>query len=86
MVRTLFTEGKGAMAQAAVHQDASGQARSRMMAIAKGIGATRGGVIESSFREEAELDLFAEQIVWSGLVAWFEECSSWASSRAFRRS
>ena len=74
MVRTLFTEGKGAMAQAAVHQDASGQARSRMMAIAKGIGATRGGVIESSFREEAELDLFAEQIVWSGLVAWFEEC------------
>ena len=74
MVRTLFSEGKGAMAQAAVHQDASGQARARMMAIAKGIGATRGGVIESSFREEAELDLFAEQIVWSGLVAWFEEC------------
>ncbi len=35
---------------------------------------TSGGVIESSFREEAELDLFAEQIVWSGLVAWFEEC------------
>ena len=62
------------MAQAAVHQDASGQAWARMMAIAKGIGATRGGVIESSFREEAELDLFAEQIVWSGLVAWFEEC------------
>ncbi len=74
MVRTLFSEGKGAMAQAAVHQDASGQAWARMMAIAKGIGATRGGVIESSFREEAELDLFAEQIVWSGLVAWFEEC------------
>ena len=74
MVRTLFKEGKGAMAQAAVHQDASGQAWTRMMAIAKGIGATRGGVIESSFREEAELDLFAEQIVWAGLVAWFEEC------------
>ena len=74
MVRALFSEGKGAMAQAAVHQDASGQAWARMMAIAKGIGATRGGVIESSFREEAELDLFAEQIVWAGLVAWFEEC------------
>ena len=74
MVRTLFTEGKGAMAQVAVHQDASGQAWAQMMAIAKGIGATRGGVIESSFREEAELDLFAEQIVWAGLVAWFEEC------------
>ncbi len=74
MVRALFEQGKGAMAQAAVHQNASGHAWARMMAIAKGIGATRGGVIESSFREEAELDLFAEQIVWAGLVAWFEEC------------
>ena len=74
MVRTLFEQGKGAMAQVAVHQDATGQAWSRMMAVAKGIGATRGGAIESSFREEAELDLFAEQIVWAGLVAWFEEC------------
>ena len=74
MVRTLFEHGKGAMAQIAVHQDASGEAWDRMMAIAKGIGATRGGVFESSFREEAELDLFAEQIVWAGLVAWFEEC------------
>jgi ketol-acid reductoisomerase len=45
-----------------------------MMALAKGIGATRGGVFESSFREEAELDLFAEQIVWAGLEAWFKEC------------
>ncbi len=74
MVRTLFEHGKGAMAQAAVHQDASGEAWSRMMAIAQGIGATRGGVLVSSFREEAELDLFAEQIVWAGLLAWFEEC------------
>lgn len=74
MVRTLFEHGKGAIAQAAVHQDASGEAWARMMALAKGIGATRGGVFESSFREEAELDLFAEQIVWAGLVAWFEEC------------
>jgi ketol-acid reductoisomerase len=38
------------------------------------VGATRAGVFESSFREEAELDLFAEQVVWAGLVAWFEEC------------
>ena len=74
MVRTLFEHGKGAMAQIAVEQDATGAAWANMMAIAKGIGATRGGVFESSFREEAELDLFAEQIVWSGLVAWFEEC------------
>ena len=45
-----------------------------MMAVAKGIGATRVGVFESSFIEEAELDLFAEQVIWPGLVAWFEEC------------
>ena len=74
MVRTLFERGKGAMAQVAVHQDASGEAWARMMAIARGIGATRVGVFESSFREEAELDLFAEQVVWSGLEAWLEEC------------
>lgn len=74
MVRTLFERGQGAMAQVAVQQDASGQAWARLMAVAKGIGATRGGVFESSFREEAELDLFAEQVVWAGLVAWFEEC------------
>lgn len=74
MVRLLFEHGKGAMAQIAVHQDASGTARARMMAMAKGIGATRGGVFQSSFREEAELDLFAEQVVWAGLIAWLEEC------------
>ena len=74
MVRELFENGKGAMAQVAVEQDASGEAWQRMMAVAKGIGATRGGVFESSLREEAELDLFAEQVVWSGLVAWFETC------------
>ncbi len=73
-VRELFEHGKGAMAQVAVHQNVSGKAFDKMMAIAKGIGATRGGAIESSFREEAELDLFAEQIVWSGLAAWFKEC------------
>ena len=74
MVRILFEHGKGAMAQVAVHRDASGEAWARMMAVARGIGATRGGVFESSFREEAELDLFAEQVVWAGLVAWFEAC------------
>jgi ketol-acid reductoisomerase len=73
-VRALYEKGEGAVAQVAVHQDASGEAWERMMAIAKGIGATRAGVFESSFREEAELDLFAEQVVWAGLVAWFEEC------------
>ena len=74
MVRTLFERGKGAMSQVGVHQDASGEAWERMMAVARGIGSTRVGVFESSFREEAELDLFAEQVVWAGLEAWFEEC------------
>ncbi len=74
MVRILYEQGKGAIAQFAVHQDASGQARERALALCKGIGLTRGGVFESSFREEAELDLFAEQVLWAGLTAWFVEC------------
>jgi ketol-acid reductoisomerase len=74
MVRVLFERGTGALAQIAVHHDASGKARDTMLAICKGIGATRGGVFESSFREEAELDLFAEQILWAGLTAWLLEC------------
>ena len=74
MVRELFQQGRGAMAQVAVHQDASGHAWDRMMAVAMGIGSARVGVFESSFREEAELDLYTEQILWAGLVAWFEAC------------
>jgi ketol-acid reductoisomerase len=74
MVRTLYEHGKGAIAQFAVHQDASGKARQMVLALCKGIGLTRGGVFESSFREEAELDLFAEQVVWAGLTAWIVEC------------
>jgi ketol-acid reductoisomerase len=57
-----------------VHQDVSGNARATTLALCKGIGLTRNGVFESSFREEAELDLFAEQVVWAGLTAWFLEC------------
>ena len=74
MVRGLYEQGKGAFAQFAVHQDASGHARERVLALCKGMGLTRGGVFESSFREEAELDLFAEQVIWAGLTAWFVEC------------
>jgi ketol-acid reductoisomerase len=74
MVRILYENGKGAIAQFAVHQDASGHARERVLALCKGIGLTRGGVFESTFREEAELDLFAEQVIWAGLTAWFLEC------------
>ena len=74
MVRELYERGKGAVAQFAVHQDATGQARARCLALCKGIGLTRGGVFESSFREEAELDLFAEQVLWAGLTGWILEC------------
>lgn len=73
-VRDLYMRGSGALAQIAVHQDASGRAWETMLALCKGMGLTRGGVFESSFREEAELDLFAEQVVWAGLEAWFVEC------------
>ncbi|MBI5095728.1 MAG: ketol-acid reductoisomerase [Candidatus Hydrogenedentes bacterium] len=74
MVRVMFEQGTGALAQFAVHQDATGHARETCLALCKGMGLTRGGVFESTFREEAELDLFAEQVVWAGLTAWFVEC------------
>jgi ketol-acid reductoisomerase len=73
-VRALFVQGSGALAQFAIHQDFTGYARATTLALCKGIGLTRNGVFESSFREEAELDLFAEQVVWAGLTAWFLEC------------
>jgi len=74
MVRELFLHGKGAIAQCAVHQDATGKAMDTMLALCKGIGLTRGGVFMSTFREEAELDLFAEQVFWPVLAAWVQEC------------
>src|SRR5262249_54737990 len=64
-VRNLFLKGSGALAQFGVHQDVTGRARDTTLALCKGIGLTRGGVFESSFREEAELDLFAEQVIWA---------------------
>lgn len=82
-VRVLFEQGQGAIAQFAVHQDASGQARQRVLALCKGIGLTRAGVFESSFREEAELDLFAEQVIWAGLTAWFLECFEMGVAHGF---
>jgi ketol-acid reductoisomerase len=66
IVRRLFTEGIGVPALFAVYQDRSGQARERTLAYAKGIGATRAGVLETSFKEETETDLFGEQAVLCG--------------------
>ncbi len=66
LVRRTYTQGQGVPALFAVYQDASGQARDRAMAYAKGIGGTRAGVLETTFREETETDLFGEQAVLCG--------------------
>ncbi len=68
LVRRVYTEGKGVPCLVAVHQDATGDARNIALAWAKGIGGTRAGVIETTFREECESDLFGEQAVLCGGV------------------
>jgi ketol-acid reductoisomerase len=68
-VREVFVEGGGTPALLAVHQDASGEARQVALAYARGIGATRAGVIETTFAEETETDLFGEQAVLCGGVS-----------------
>jgi ketol-acid reductoisomerase len=66
LVRRTYTEGAGVPALLAVAQDASGSAKQLGLAYAKGIGCTRGGVIETTFAEETETDLFGEQVVLCG--------------------
>ncbi|MGL5082605.1 MAG: ketol-acid reductoisomerase [Microcoleaceae cyanobacterium] len=66
LVRRTYQEGQGVPCLFAVFQDASGQARDRAMAYAKGIGGTRGGILQTTFREETETDLFGEQVVLCG--------------------
>ena len=66
MLRQVYTEGKGTPAIVAVHQDASGKAKDIALAYAKGIGCSRAGVIETTFAEETETDLFGEQTVLCG--------------------
>ncbi len=68
LVRRQYEEGKGVPALIAVYQDASGKAKDLALAYAKGIGATRAGVIETTFSEETETDLFGEQAVLCGGV------------------
>jgi ketol-acid reductoisomerase len=69
IVRRLFTEGYGTPALIAVEQDASGRARDTALAYAVGIGAARAGILETTFREETETDLFGEQSVLCGGTA-----------------
>ena len=67
-VREIFTEGAGTPGLLAVAQDASGNAKALALAYARAIGCTRAGVIETTFREETETDLFGEQVILCGGV------------------
>lgn len=69
LVRRMFTEGKGTPALVAVEQDYTGKAKDIALAYAKGIGCTRAGVIETTFTEETETDLFGEQVILCGGVS-----------------
>lgn len=68
LVRRMYTEGKGVPSLIAIYNDPSGNAKKNALAYAKGIGATRAGVLETDFREETETDLFGEQAVLCGGV------------------
>ena len=67
-VREVYTEGAGVPGLLAVEQDASGQSKALALAYARAIGCTRAGVIETTFKEETETDLFGEQVVLCGGV------------------
>jgi ketol-acid reductoisomerase len=69
LVRRQYLEGSGVPGLVAIHQDASGSALALTLAYAKGIGCTRGGVIETTFKDETETDLFGEQAVLCGGVS-----------------
>ena len=66
LVRRQFTEGSGVPGLVAIEQDATGNAQALALAYAKGIGCTRGGVFETTFKDETETDLFGEQAVLCG--------------------
>jgi ketol-acid reductoisomerase len=68
LVRKMYEEGKGVPCLVAVFQDATGQALNTALAYAKALGATRAGIIETTFKEETETDLFGEQTVLCGGV------------------
>ncbi len=69
MLRRLYTEGTGSPALVAVYQDASGRAKDTALAYGRGIGCARAGILETTFSEETETDLFGEQTVLCGGVS-----------------
>ena len=91
LVRRQYLEGSGVPGLVAVHQDAGGNALDLALAYAKGIGCTRGGVIETTFKDETETDLFGEQAVLCGGVtelvrAGYETLTRPATTRGWRTS
>jgi ketol-acid reductoisomerase len=68
-VRELYLEGSGTPALLAIHQDATGRAKATALSYAKALGVTRAGVVETTFAEETETDLFGEQTVLCGGVS-----------------
>jgi ketol-acid reductoisomerase len=68
-MRNLFTEGVGVPGLIAVHQDATGRAKDLALAYGRGIGCAKAGIVETTFREETETDLFGEQAVLCGGVS-----------------
>ena len=77
LVREMYEQGRGVPCLIAVHQNASGKAKQKALAYAKAIGGARAGVIETTFKEETETDLFGEQVVLCGgtselILAGFE--------------
>ena len=66
LVRRVYNEGGGVPSLIAIHQDATGQARQRALAHASGVGAGRAGILETTFKDETETDLFGEQAVLCG--------------------
>lgn len=77
LVRRVYTEGGGVPSLIAIHQDATGEARKRALAHAAGVGGGRAGILETTFKDETETDLFGEQAVLCGglshlIMAGFE--------------
>jgi ketol-acid reductoisomerase len=69
LVRSTYLQGQGVPALIAIHQDATGRARERALAYARSLGAGRAGILETTFKEETETDLFGEQAVLCGGVS-----------------
>lgn len=83
VVRELFLAGAGATAFVAVEQDASGHAFQTALALARGIGATRAGVLKTTFAQETDLDLFQEQALWPLLTRTMLEAYEFLVAKGF---